>query len=85
MVIVRRSLMAAVLEEVIASALRIPESAIVDSLAYEGVPEWDSMGHVGVMLALEDAYGISITDDTVVELTTVEAIRAYVAALPAQD
>ncbi len=77
--------MAAVLEEVIASALRIPESAIVDSLAYEGVPEWDSMGHVGVMLALEDAYGISITDDTVVELTTVEAIRAYVAALPAQD
>ncbi|MBA3557745.1 MAG: acyl carrier protein [Gemmatimonadaceae bacterium] len=77
--------MAAVLEEVIASALRIPESAIVDSLAYEGVPEWDSMGHVGVMLALEDAYGISITDDTVVELTTVEAIRAYVATLPAQD
>ncbi|HEU4565862.1 MAG TPA: acyl carrier protein [Gemmatimonadaceae bacterium] len=72
--------MPAPLEEVIASVLRIPAERVTDALEYDAVPEWDSMGHVGLMLALEGEYGIAISDETVLELTSVRAIRAYLAA-----
>ena len=48
-------------------------------LAYESIPEWDSLNHVNLMLALEQRTGRSIDEDTMVELTTVAAIREFVA------
>lgn len=35
---------------------------------------WDSFGHVSVIVALEEAYGISISDGEIMMLTTMEAI-----------
>lgn len=63
--------------EVIATSLQLDASAITDELGFNAVPQWDSMAHINLMLALEDAFGVSIPDDDLVELTDVRAIRAY--------
>lgn len=71
-------LMAATLESIVADALRIPASSVSDALEFNGIPQWDSLNHVALMLAIEAEYGVSIPDDLMVELTSVAAIRDFV-------
>ena len=66
--------------QVIAEKLRIPQERIRDELAYGAIPEWDSLNHVDLMVALEAEYGVTIDEDRMVQLTTVRAIRAFVEA-----
>ncbi len=63
---------------VIAEALGIDRELVTDDLAYGDLPEWDSMGHMNVMMALEERYGIEITTDTIAKLVNMPAIFAYV-------
>ena len=66
--------------QVIAEQLRVPEARIRDELAYGAIPEWDSLNHVNLMVALEAEYGVTVDEDRMVELTTVRAIRTFVEA-----
>ncbi|MCE2900442.1 MAG: acyl carrier protein [Gemmatimonas sp.] len=70
--------MPALLESVIAIALRLPRDEVDDALAYQVHPQWDSANHVALIGALEDAYGLIIADEDIPDLTTVAIIRAYV-------
>jgi citrate synthase len=65
------------LEEVIAGAFRISPARVTDALAFNAIPEWDSLAHMELMLALEAAYGVSIDEDQMIELTSVGAIRRF--------
>jgi citrate synthase len=65
------------LEEVVAETLRISRSEVTDALAFNGIPEWDSMAHVELMVALEAAYGVAIDEDRMVTLINVSAIREF--------
>lgn len=38
------------------------------------VPGWDSQGHVRLILALEERFGVEFGDDQIVELVSVAAI-----------
>ena len=60
--------------EVVAQTLGIPRAAVVDELSFRSIPQWDSIGHVELMLALEELWGEEIDADLVVELTSVRAI-----------
>jgi len=71
--------------EVVAAALRIEPHQLTDETSFQSIPEWDSLGHVGLMEALEEAFGITVSDDVSVELTSIDAIRRFVAALPFVD
>jgi citrate synthase len=65
------------IEEVMASALRISPSRVTDALAFNTIPEWDSLAHVELMLALEAEYGVSIDEDHMIELVSVRKIREF--------
>lgn len=65
------------LEEVIAGTLHISPAKVTDALAFNGIPEWDSLAHMDLMLALETAYGVSIDEDLMIGLTSVGAIRRF--------
>lgn len=69
--------MAKPLDEVIAGALRISPAKVTDALAFNAIPEWDSLAHMELMLALESAYGVSIDEDRMIELISVGAIRRF--------
>ena len=42
------------------SSLSIDSSALKDSLKYNEIPEWDSIGHMSLISALEDEFKITI-------------------------
>ncbi len=65
-------------EQVVAATLGISSGAVTDALEFNSIPEWDSLNHVNLMLALESAYGVEIDEDRMIELTNVRAIRDFV-------
>ena len=67
-------------DQLIAETLGIPRKRVTPELAFGGVAEWDSLGHVSIMLALEERLGTEIDADRMVELTTVAAIHQYAEA-----
>lgn len=67
-----------VLEEVLATALRLPLERIDETIGYQLIPQWDSANHVALIGALEDAYGIMIDDEDIPDLNSVSAIRTYI-------
>ncbi|MFG2196039.1 citrate/2-methylcitrate synthase [Streptomyces sp. NPDC048639] len=64
-------------DRIIARALGIAEDRVTGDLEYQSVREWDSLGHVALMVALGDELGLPVDDDQVVGLRTVAAIRAF--------
>jgi adenylyl-sulfate kinase len=66
------------IEDIVSQALNIPKSAIRDDLEYQSIAEWGSLSHIALMLAIEKAYNTEISDDMVLELTSIAAIRQYV-------
>ena len=67
------------IKELVASVLGIRPKRVTDDLAFESIPEWDSLNHVKLMLAIEQTYGKEVDEEQMVEMTTVAAIRAFVA------
>lgn len=66
---------------VVAEALRLPREALsMESRMYRD-HGWDSFGHIGVIVALEDALDIKISDDLTMQLTSMRAILEFVQSL----
>jgi acyl carrier protein len=48
-----------------------------EDLSIDSVPGWDSMAHVGLILALQKEFAISIPPVNAIDLTSVENIIKY--------
>lgn len=59
------------LVDAFSNALNIDAAAVVDSLSYQGIPEWDSVSHMVLITELEDAFGISIDTNDVIDMSSV--------------
>ena len=53
----------------------------VSCLALGEHPRWDSLGHMDLVAAIEDAFGLQLGPEAVMALTNYEAARAILAAL----
>lgn len=42
----------------------------LDGLEYQGVPEWDSIGHMELMTILEKAFSIEIDIDDIIDFSS---------------
>jgi len=62
----------------LSEALRVSPEQIASELAFGDLPQWDSMGHMEVMMALEAQFGIEINTDTIEQLTSIPAICSYI-------
>jgi len=58
------------LQDCFAIALGISKEQIVDSLAYNGIKEWDSVGHMALMSEIESAFDIMLDTDDILGLST---------------
>lgn len=65
------------IEQVIAATFGISPGAVTDTLEFNAIPEWDSLNHVNLMLALESEYSIEVDEERMIELTNVRAIRDF--------
>jgi acyl carrier protein len=64
---------------VLAEALRVAPEAVTPDLALGDLPQWDSLGHMEVMMSLEEHFGVEINADTIAQLTSVPAICEHLA------
>ncbi len=42
----------------------------LDSLEYESIPEWDSVGHMGMIAGLEDIFEITLEMDDIIDFAS---------------
>lgn len=68
------------LKQVMADVFGVPPSRIDDGSSVESLAEWDSLRHMNLIFAIEDAYGIRFEDDEVACLTSVALIERALAA-----
>ena len=67
------------LEDVIGSVLGVSSESLSDDSSMESVQEWDSLRQLSILLALESAYGITISTDEALEMNSISAIKAVLA------
>ncbi len=48
----------------------ISETALGDALEYNSIPEWDSVGHMSLIAALEDTFNISMEMDDIIDFSS---------------
>jgi len=53
-----------------ADGLGVDESVVNSSLEYQSVPEWDSVGHMGLVAELEDVFQIQMETDDIVDFNS---------------
>ncbi len=49
------------------------------SLAYQEIPEWDSVGHMQLIAALEDAFDIMFDTDDIIDFNSYEKGKEFMA------
>jgi len=64
-------------QALIAQAIQAPADMVAPDLAFGDLPQWDSLGHMEVMMLLEEKYDIQIDADTIAELISVPEICNY--------
>jgi acyl carrier protein len=67
------------LYETIAEVLNVPEDNVSAATSIENEARWDSLRHMNIIFALEDAFGVRFTDEEIPLLTSVEAIEKALA------
>lgn len=51
-------------------SLSMDKKEFSESIKYNDIPEWDSIGHMTLMSALEDGFKISIDTDDVIDFSS---------------
>jgi acyl carrier protein len=68
------------LRDVFAEVFRIPTAEIGADTQFGELPQWDSMGHMDLMVALESKFGVEISAETISQLVSIPAIIAHIQA-----
>ena len=51
-------------------SLSIDSNNFKDTLEYNEIPEWDSIGHMSLMAALEEEFSISLETEDIVDFSS---------------
>jgi acyl carrier protein len=62
------------IRQLLAETFLLPLDEIPPDLAFGDLPQWDSMGHMNVIMALEERFGVEVSAEMIGALTSVEAI-----------
>ena len=52
----------------------------VEGLKYQQIPAWDSVGHIGLVAAVEDAFDIMMDTDDIIDFSSFEKGMEILAA-----
>lgn len=67
------------LEQIFADALAISPQQVTNDLAYQAIPQWDSVAHMTLIATLEDAFGIMLDTDDIIDMSSVAQAKAILA------
>lgn len=66
------------IKNIIATALDIEETIMTDDATMGDFPQWDSMGHMEVVIALDIAFGVGITPESIQATMSIPNILNYI-------
>lgn len=64
------------LEKVIGSILDVPAETLSDESNSDNTPGWDSLRQLSILLAVEGAYGVSVSTNEAMDMTSIAKIKA---------
>ena len=68
-------------DEIFIETFEIAADQLNESLEYQSIEPWDSVGHMALMAALEDAFDIMLEMDDIIDfgtyLTGIETMKKY--------
>ncbi len=67
------------LRDIMASCFNLEVSQINDESSVDDIEEWDSLKHLTLVIALEEAFNISFTMDETVEILSLQLIKLVLA------
>ena len=59
-------------EEVFINSFSLDKSKLNEKLVYESVPDWDSVGHMGMIAELEEVFSIELETDDIIDFSSFE-------------
>lgn len=65
------------LKSVMAEAFNINDDQIEETSSIETLAEWDSLAHLKLIVGIEQAFGIQVEEDQIVNLNSFPAILQY--------
>ena len=65
-------------QKLISRALQVDLSEVHPDLAFGDIPQWDSMGHMEVMILLDQGFSVEINADTISQLISIPEITDYI-------
>jgi acyl carrier protein len=57
-------------KKVFIESLSIEPNAFSEEIKYNDVPEWDSIGHMTLMSALEDEFKVTLETDDIIDFSS---------------
>ena len=71
------------LRKIFSETFAIDEKEVVDDLAYESIPSWDSVAHMAMVAEVEEIFDIMMDTDDIIEMSnfkiSVEIVSRVVA------
>jgi acyl carrier protein len=58
------------LRAVFVSTLELPDDTAVEQLKYRDVEQWDSLGHMTLVAAIEDEFGVQLDTEQVIDMSS---------------
>ena len=65
-------------KQFLAAHFRVPADDISTDISFGDLPNWDSLGHMSLMAALETSFGVEVNADAIADLTNIDAIYKYI-------
>ena len=62
-------------EGIIADVLDVPVEKITDETSPDTLDRWDSLQHLNIIMALEEAFRVSFTTDEITQMLSVGLIK----------
>lgn len=57
-------------DRIFSETFGLSEAQLGDSLTYQSIPEWDSLGHMALIAALEDEFKIEMDIDDIIDFAS---------------
>jgi len=68
-------------DNVFLESFSVSSDMLNESLVYQSVPAWDSVGHMGMIAGLEEAFDIMMETDDIIEFSSytvgIEKLKKY--------
>jgi acyl carrier protein len=63
--------------EIVSTVFKLPPGNVTVSTSINNVKAWDSVGHLNLVLAIQEEFSIGVPPEDFEKLTSIEAITEY--------